>query len=83
MEKTTGQGALCSVLFTTYNSGNQVKKTEKAGHVARMGERRYAYRALMGKPEGRRPLERSGVDGRIILKLIFERLDGRAWTGSI
>jgi hypothetical protein len=30
-----------------------------AGHVARMGERRGAYRALVGKPEGRKPLERS------------------------
>jgi hypothetical protein len=29
-----------------------------AGHVARMGERRGAYRALVGKPEGRRQLER-------------------------
>jgi hypothetical protein len=29
-----------------------------AGHVARMGERRGAYRALVGKPEGKRPLER-------------------------
>jgi hypothetical protein len=27
-----------------------------AGHVARMGETRNAYRILMGKPEGRRPL---------------------------
>jgi hypothetical protein len=26
------------------------------GHVARMVERRNAYRILMGKPEGRRPL---------------------------
>jgi hypothetical protein len=29
-----------------------------AGHVARMGERRGAYRTLVGKREGRRPLER-------------------------
>jgi hypothetical protein len=29
-----------------------------AGHVARMGERRDAYRALVGKPERRRPLGR-------------------------
>jgi hypothetical protein len=29
-----------------------------AGHVACMGERRGAYRALVGKPEGRRLLER-------------------------
>jgi hypothetical protein len=29
-----------------------------AGHVARMGEKRNAYRLLVGKPERRRPLER-------------------------
>ena len=29
-----------------------------AGHVARMGEERGAYRVLVGKPEGRRSLER-------------------------
>jgi hypothetical protein len=29
-----------------------------AGHVARMGERRNAYRLLVGKPEGKRPLGR-------------------------
>jgi hypothetical protein len=29
-----------------------------AGHAARMGEKRNAYRLLMGKPEGKRPLGR-------------------------
>jgi hypothetical protein len=29
-----------------------------AGHVARMGEKRNAYRLLVGKPEGKRPLGR-------------------------
>jgi hypothetical protein len=29
-----------------------------AGHVARTGERRGAYRVLVGKPEGRGPLGR-------------------------
>ena len=29
-----------------------------AGHVARMVERRGVYRILVGKPEGKRPLER-------------------------
>jgi hypothetical protein len=29
-----------------------------AGHVARMGEKRCAYRMLVGRPEGRRPLGR-------------------------
>ena len=29
-----------------------------AGHVAHMGKRRGAYRILVGRPEGRRPLGR-------------------------
>jgi hypothetical protein len=29
-----------------------------AGHVARVGEKRNAYRLLVGKPEGKRPLAR-------------------------
>jgi hypothetical protein len=41
-----------------------------------MRERRGAYRALVGKPEGRNHLEDPGVDGRIILKWTCERLDG-------
>jgi hypothetical protein len=28
------------------------------GHLARMGEKRTAYRILVGKPEGKRPLGR-------------------------
>jgi hypothetical protein len=27
-----------------------------AGHVARIGEKRHAYRILVGEPEGKRPL---------------------------
>ena len=34
------------------------RKLTWAGHVARMGERRDAYRVLVRKLEGRRPLER-------------------------
>jgi hypothetical protein len=29
-----------------------------AGHVVRMGEKRNAYRLLVGKPDGKRPLGR-------------------------
>jgi hypothetical protein len=34
------------------------RKMKWAGHVARMGEKRNAYRILVGKPEGKRPLRR-------------------------
>jgi hypothetical protein len=44
-----------------------------AGHAARMGERKHAYRILVGKPEGERPLEDQDVDGWTILKWILER----------
>jgi hypothetical protein len=34
------------------------RRVRWAGHVARMGEKRNAYRLLVGKPEGKRPLRR-------------------------
>jgi hypothetical protein len=34
------------------------RKMRWAGHVARMGEKRNAYRVLVGKPKGKRPLGR-------------------------
>jgi hypothetical protein len=34
------------------------KRMSWAGHVARMGEEMNAYRLLVGKPEGKRPLGR-------------------------
>jgi hypothetical protein len=50
-------------LYALYSSPNIIlviksKRLRWAGHVARMGERRGAYRALVRKPEGRRPLEK-------------------------
>jgi hypothetical protein len=46
-----------------YSSPNIIKiiksrRTRWVGHVVRMGEKRNAYRLLMGKPEGKRPLGR-------------------------
>jgi hypothetical protein len=46
-----------------------------------MGNRRGVYRILVWKPEGRNPLEDPSVDG--IIKLIFEKWEGGAWTGAI
>jgi hypothetical protein len=41
-----------------------------------MVEKRGAYRILVGRPEGRRPLERPWCRRSIILKLIFKKWDG-------
>ena len=40
-------------------------------------------RVLVGKPEGKRPLDRLGMDGRIILKCFFKTWSwtGLAWLG--
>jgi hypothetical protein len=43
------------------------------------GERRGVYRVLVGKPEGKRPLGRPGINGRIILRW---KWDVGVWTGS-
>jgi hypothetical protein len=34
------------------------RRMRRAGQVARIGEKRNAYRILVGKPEGRKPLGR-------------------------
>jgi hypothetical protein len=48
-----------------------------------MGERRGAYKILVGRPEGRKHLEDPGVSRRIILKYIFKKWHGEALTGLI
>ena len=56
-----------------YSSPNIVRviksrRMRGTGHMARMGEKRGVYRVLLGKPEGKRPLQRPRrrwVDTRI------------------
>jgi hypothetical protein len=67
-------------LYALYSSADIIRmikfrRLTWAGHVARMVERRCGCRVLVGKPEERSHLEDPGVDGRIILKLVFEGLD--------
>ena len=48
------------------------------GHVARMGERRDAYRVWWGDPRERYHLENPGINERIILRFIFWK-----WNGGV
>jgi hypothetical protein len=60
-------------LHSLYSSPNIVRviksrRMRLARHVARMREGRGVYRVLVGGPEGKRPLGRLGVGGRITLR---------------
>jgi hypothetical protein len=46
-----------------------------------MGEERVVHRVLVGKPEGKRQLGRPTLDGRIILRWMFRKLEGVVGTG--
>ncbi|KAJ4431048.1 hypothetical protein ANN_19641 [Periplaneta americana] len=52
-----------------------------AGHVARMGESRNAYRVLVGRPEGKRPLGRPRRRWEDNIKMDLREVgyDGRDW----
>jgi hypothetical protein len=44
------------------------------GHVAHMGEKRGAYRILVGRPEGRRPLGRPRRRWEDNIKMKFQEV---------
>jgi hypothetical protein len=52
-----------------------------AGHVARMGEERKAYKVLVGKPEGKRPLGRPRRRWEDGSEWILVRLSWGLWIG--
>jgi hypothetical protein len=70
-----------------YSSPNTVRiiksrRMRWAGHVARMGERRGAYRNLVGRPEGRQPLGRPRHRWEDNIKMDLQELGWEgAWTG--
>jgi hypothetical protein len=52
------------------------------GQVARMGEGRDAYRALVGRPERKRSLARPRRRWEDNTEWVFRKWDVRTWTGS-
>jgi hypothetical protein len=90
-------------LHDLYSSPNIVRVIKSrrmrwAGQVARMGEGRGAYRALVGRPEGKRPLGRPrrrwednikmdlreiGIDGANCIQLAQGRVQLRAFVNTV
>jgi hypothetical protein len=90
-------------LHDLYSSPNIVRVVKSrrmrwAGHVARMGEGRGAYRVLVGRPEGRRPFGRPrrrwednikmdlgeiGIDGANWIQLAQDRVQWRAFVNMV
>ena len=60
-----------SVLFIKIFRVLTSRRLRLVEHVARKGERIGPYKVMVGKPEGTNNLEALGIEGRIILKLIF------------
>jgi transcription termination factor 2 len=91
-------------LLDLYSSPNIVKVIESrrmrwAGHVARMGKGRGVYRVLVGRPKGKRPLERPrhrwednttkldlreiGIVGANWIQLAQDRVQWRALVNTV
>jgi hypothetical protein len=70
-------------LYSSLNTVRVIKsmRMRRAGHVARMGKGRGAYRVLVGRPEGKRPLgrPRHRWDDNIKMDIREIGIDGASW----
>jgi hypothetical protein len=80
-DEVTGEGRKLRVeeLHNLYLSPDIIRQIKSrlmrwAGHVARTGGERKVYKILLGKLEGKRPIGRRGVNGRMGSELILGRL---------
>jgi hypothetical protein len=90
-------------LHSLYSSPHIVRAIKSrrmrwAGHVARMGEGRCVCRTLVGRPEGKRPLERPrrrwednikmnlreiGINGANWIQLVQDKFQWRAFVNTV
>ena len=61
---------ICTALVRVFKS----RRMRWAGHVARMGERRFVYRVLVGEPEGKRTLGRPRRRWEDNIKMILQNV---------
>jgi hypothetical protein len=98
-----GENCMMMKLHSLYSSSNIVRVIKSrmmrwAGNVARMGEGRGAYRILVGRPEGKRPLGRPrrrwedsikmdlreiGIDGANWIRLVQDRVQWQAFVNMV
>jgi hypothetical protein len=75
-------------LYALYSSPNIIRviksrRLRLAEHIARVGARRSAYRIVVGKPEGRRPLGRPRRRWEDNIRMDLREVGWGAQTGSI
>jgi hypothetical protein len=78
-----GGNCIMTSFINSYTSPSIIRMIKSrrmrwAGHVARMGENRNAYRILVGKPEGKRPRRRWADN--IKINLAERGGDGMDWV---
>jgi hypothetical protein len=71
-----------------YSSANDIlliksRRLRWACHVARVEVKRGAYRILVGRPEGKRPLGRPRRRREDNIKMDLQEVGWEAWTGLI
>jgi hypothetical protein len=87
-DEVTGEcGRLHKELYALYSSPNIIlvikSRRQMGGACSTYGKSIGAYRVLVGKPEGRRPLERPRLRWEDNIKMDLREVEWGAWTGSI